>query len=982
MPLFAAAIIVDALIGYAIVKGLDHVFRRKPETYRDRLTKAIDKTIDEYGKKYPLEDETGRFHFWKSQIIIEELLKYRFFKNNDYVFDKERVRQELSKNPNIIEPKVEEVQEFIGVFEEKLKADKELKQLSITENYQSEIFNIASSLVELTAMISRLDRKTDQILQIVKDKATKTREIPKALTGTIPLRKLDKITGRRNDLEKLKQMLETKQEIVLMNGMGGIGKTTLAEVYVDEYYDNYRHLAWINVEEKFFDALVSNAVLIRNLNLENTDPKVHFDLCLNELQKLPGPNLLVIDNAHPDLAQYHRHLPGHPNWHVLITSRERIAPYEIMELDFLPEKDAIELFRQHCTLFTNEEVQQLVHAVEYHTLTIEVLAKSATLNRWDYAKTCDALKSDAHSHVAVAHSGHQKIDRVKTYLANIFRAGNLNHEEQWILKQFTALPGDYIEYEFLHAILQAEKLPWHEHFAANLEALFEAGFLLKQDNSYKMHAILKEVVQKQLKPQPEDIEQILKNVINLLKLDQTQDNPIDKFPFILYGEAILALFSDENDSGISLLKNHLGIAFKNLGEYEKARDLLEAALQSDFETFGEKHATVASRQSNLAMVYKDLGEYEKARDLLEAALQSNFETFGEKHPTVATRQSNLALVYRNLGEYKKARDLLEAALQSNLENFGEKHPAVAVSKSNLALVYQDLGKYEKARDLIEAALQSDLENFGEKHPNVAIRQSILAVVYKDLGEYEKARDLFQAVLQSDLENFGEKHPNVATTQSNLALVCQDLGKYEKARDLLQAALQSNLKNFGKKHPTVAIRQSNLALVYKDLGEYEKARDLLQAALQSDLDNFGQKHPMVAIRQSNLALVYKDLGEYEKAKDLLEAALQSDLENFGEKHTRVATNQSNLALVYKDLSEFEKARDLLEAALQSDLENFGEKHPDVATRKHNLAAVYKDMGRIVKARHLWLSALDIWRNTLGEQHPNTQTVLWYLNTIKK
>ncbi|MBK8501041.1 MAG: tetratricopeptide repeat protein [Saprospiraceae bacterium] len=81
------------------------------------------------------------------------------------------------------------------------------------------------------------------------------------------------------------------------------------------------------------------------------------------------------------------------------------------------------------------------------------------------------------------------------------------------------------------------------------------------------------------------------------------------------------------------------------------------------QNFGKLHPNVAISQSNLALVYQDLGDYEKARDLLEGALKSALQNFGELHPNVAISQSNLAVVYQDLGDYEKARDLLEGALK-------------------------------------------------------------------------------------------------------------------------------------------------------------------------------------------------------------------------------------------------------------------------------------------------------------------------------
>jgi tetratricopeptide (TPR) repeat protein len=73
-------------------------------------------------------------------------------------------------------------------------------------------------------------------------------------------------------------------------------------------------------------------------------------------------------------------------------------------------------------------------------------------------------------------------------------------------------------------------------------------------------------------------------------------------------------------------------------------------------------------------VYSDLGEYEKARDLLETALKSAKANFGENHPKVAVRQSNLAKVYSDLGKYEKARDLWKSAYDIFKVSLGSDHP--------------------------------------------------------------------------------------------------------------------------------------------------------------------------------------------------------------------------------------------------------------------------------------------------------------------
>ncbi len=60
-------------------------------------------------------------------------------------------------------------------------------------------------------------------------------KLPKELTAKIPKTAQDKIVGRENELADLHARLFDNKQVVLVNGLGGIGKTTLAQVYTQKY---------------------------------------------------------------------------------------------------------------------------------------------------------------------------------------------------------------------------------------------------------------------------------------------------------------------------------------------------------------------------------------------------------------------------------------------------------------------------------------------------------------------------------------------------------------------------------------------------------------------------------------------------------------------------------------------------------------------------------------------------------------------------
>ncbi len=220
--------------------------------------------------------------------------------------------------------------------------------------------------------------------------------------------------------------------------MGGIGKTALAQTYATFYRENYAHIAWVQqTSDDFRQDLISAEGLLNSLNtdvegaVDELFPKVIHKLRALENQ----PNLLVIDNAFASLTKIKDQLPKQPNWHILITSREEVTGFELKELGFLSEAAAIDLFKRHYSLtkLQDADIATIVKAIDYHTLTIELLAKVAQRKRAILDELLVAIKDDITANVHTNHSqGGNKIERIRSYLCSIFKADKLSEPEIYL----------------------------------------------------------------------------------------------------------------------------------------------------------------------------------------------------------------------------------------------------------------------------------------------------------------------------------------------------------------------------------------------------------------------------------------------------------------------------------------------------------------------------------------------------------------------
>ncbi len=65
--------------------------------------------------------------------------------------------------------------------------------------------------------------------------------------------------------------------------------------------------------------------------------------------------------------------------------------------------------------------------------------------------------------------------------------------------------------------------------------------------------------------------------------------------------------------------------------------------------FEPGHPHITTDQSNLALMFKDLGELEAARELLQAAYASLLRKLGHDHPYTQEARENLAAVEAEIG---------------------------------------------------------------------------------------------------------------------------------------------------------------------------------------------------------------------------------------------------------------------------------------------------------------------------------------------
>jgi tetratricopeptide (TPR) repeat protein len=523
-------------------------------------------------------------------------------------------------------------------------------------------------------------------------------KIPKHLTK-LPA-KNEHFVGRKQELAQLKNDFAHDGIVYIVNGIGGVGKSELANKYLLDHEADYQHIALFELadnETSLRDTLYATLKDPLFLDNENT-----LDQIIHRLQHLPKKCLLVFDDLKnkADIASLK---PLNYNCDVLITTRLQVSDATCLNLAILNPDDARQLFLTYYP--TDETIDDILAYIDYHSLFIELIAKTLQ----EGYLSLDELREK------FSKGEFTQIDRDFEQTFNDFLLQRFAIEQQpalkTLLQQLAILPPIAIEYAAL-----AEIFTDTQRLKVMLAELAKLGWLIKKDNSYKLHQIIKEFI---LANHKLDFDEIIPTAIEP-----------DKINDIAMIDAILAAYPKTENLDIAILRNTQGGIYQYFAQYDKASHTLQIALKIKETLLGKHHSDTASSYNNLAGVYDSQGKSAQALPLYEKALTINETQLGEQHPHTASSYNNLAGVYESQGKLAQALPLYQKALTIRETLLGEHHSDTAGSYNNLAYAYESQGKLAQAITLYQKALATCETQLGTQHSDTIIVYNNLARAYK------------------------------------------------------------------------------------------------------------------------------------------------------------------------------------------------------------------------------------------------------------
>jgi eukaryotic-like serine/threonine-protein kinase len=379
-----------------------------------------------------------------------------------------------------------------------------------------------------------------------------------------------------------------------------------------------------------------------------------------------------------------------------------------------------------------------------------------------------------------------------------------------------------------------------------------------------------------------------------------------------------------------------GNAYRGLGEYTKAGELIEQAVklrESEATTAPAAHARVLLSQALLA---RSQGDFARAEKLARSSIQ-----LLEREPAaledLLTARLELADILRLRSELDEASALVLGTRMRYASHGEVETPGIARSTLLLGRIRAAQGRMEEAERELTRSLAMYRHLHGNSSEPTLNAKDGLADTLVIMGKADRAEPLLREIVEDTRRIYGPRHLELGVALSNLGNALSDFSeKFGEAEKVYLQAAQLLREVAGDRHPETGTVLNNIGSLYLRTQEWEKARAAYEEAATIRLATIGPRHPDTAGVQLGEALALNKLNEFATAERLLRTAIATFTEQLGADHWRTANAERYLGTVLTNLGQYDDAEKVLVTAEKKLSDALGADHARTASARAAIA----------------------------------------------
>ncbi len=663
-------------------------------------------------------------------------------------------------------------------------------------------------------------------------------------------------------------------EIIQINGIGGIGKTSLVLNYLSKHQKKYHNIAWIKVHKNssLNDILVQDKVLheiidykidypneayidteiasINKTTIEQLNQKIDYEkekkvffkkynaekILLKLKTKFSKPNLLIIDfdkniDGIESIEMINLLNEIRDKWCIVILSRNSIQNIKKkIELKGLFPESAWKLFSKTLGNVKLEKVhEQFFELIKYHPLAIKIAALQIKNGNLDLSKLIENYHTQGLAQL--------NIEEALEYFLSLSK---LNGYENLILSLFALFPAkSYTKEDFKELGFDKLKLTKKQikdrflttatnikqNFYETLDKLVQQAWISLEGNAFQMHPLIQETVRSYETGFVNDC-QIINKLCNKIyeQIDDAFKNETN--------EKIDEVFAYETNEKIEEVFTYdlLSIDTKFL-QYLKYADYLITHL-------------------NRKTIKPDLNGF-------ILSVKTSYDNLQNKKDAIRFLEYYIE-VLRNQGYSDKGMELVDFYIEI------------------IELAEEDDEYYLKYSENILVALKNNTRNVREIASIYKRRGSLnlkFGRIEEAWSDVKQAYNYYKNILpQTEDEALSLKQQQAATI-NNLGCILSEMDEYKEAKKYIEQAFNEYKKLYDYESYSMAWLYTNMGVIEYKLKHYKNADLYFREVLEISKIIFPENNFQNAIFYSNFALTCSKLKQFDDAVLYIEKAIR-------------------------------------------------------------------------------------------------------------
>jgi tetratricopeptide (TPR) repeat protein len=660
------------------------------------------------------------------------------------------------------------------------------------------------------------------------------------------------VIGRDQELEELARTMAGGRGAALI-GMGGVGKTTLAQEYVRAHAREYSWVWWFDAssagtltsglaEEGRTAMSASGAVNVSSV--VDADAEAHA----RRLLRNSTGWLVVLDSA-AGVAEVRDTMTAALAGTFLVTTREDqdwqdlgVAPIDIHPLS---KDDAVGLLTARARPSSMEgwdstgDAGDLVEALGCLPLAVTQVGALLHLDGADDPSDMLAQwQNNPEAHLDPAAPGTlSERTMAHTWDLSITR---LEESEPSAVQLLSILgwlgPPEAIPKSLLN-VLPVDAFA--DGPSRALRAAASASLLTMRADTIAVHPVLHLVLRTAddtLSQRAQDrVDEARATVAAMLRQIIGESDPSDPtaWPTIRSLVESVELLATRSATGqeadASYVAKKVGAFLSGQGSHDRAVSLLKWDFKRADQVHSAYDSDILTAHNNLAGALRGRrgpGDLDTAISMYQTALTRLERVQSTDHPDTLATRNNLAqaLIHRHKpGDLDRAIGIYQTVLTNTELVLGIDHPASLTIRNNLAGALSDRhgpGDLDTAINLYQTVLADQERVLGADHPRTlaTCNNLALALTYRhERGDLDRAIDLHRKVLTDSERVLDADHPDTLTIRNNLAGALSDRhgpGDLDTAITLFQSVLTDEERVLGTDHPSTLATRHNLAHALK------------------------------------------------------------------------------------------------------------------------------------------------------------------------